>query len=52
MFEIFICSFFNKQIYAIKETSASNATPIPNNNAIPSNVGTHTLVLYRINAVP
>jgi len=38
-------------MYAPKDTTVSNALPIPNNNAIPINDGVHTPHFHKINAV-
>ena len=39
---IFILFFLSKKAYATSETIASKALPIPNNNAMPISVGSHT----------
>ena len=44
-FKILIFSFFKRNAYATRDTTLSNAFPMPNSNAIPISDGVHTPVM-------
>ena len=44
-FKILIFSFFKRNAYATRDTTLSNAFPMPNSNAMPMSDGVHTPVI-------